>query len=123
MSLYLTLDTNSVNAALFLLLPQPGVQQSLHNLTLAALLHHGVQCQIGLLMYEGVFCFSQFQQENAACSLSLWVHGPLEVRIQISYGVHSCTGHSGAQVFHLNITNKHHQSRLLHSHSSMQFSK
>lgn len=91
-------------------LPQPGVEQSRQHAARAAVLHHGLQGQVDLLLNK---CagrgLSDPQQQSTAGSLHLYVHVLLQVGVETAQGVYGCTGHSRTQVLYLRGQNEHEQ--------------
>ena len=65
------------------LLPHPCGQQGVNEPTVAAVVDHGIQGQICLLMNKGICSLCQFQQQGIACYLCLWVHGLLQVYVEL----------------------------------------
>lgn len=92
---------SNTSAASFGFLPEPRVQQSTDDVSVAAVLHHGIQRQVGLLVNEVVRSLRQFQQQSSTCNFDLWVHGRLEVDVHLGQCFHGCTSHCRAQVVYL----------------------
>lgn len=70
---------------------------------MAAVLHHGTEGPVDLLVDEGAFHLGQFEfeQERFARVVHVRVHGLLEVREQVGQRVDGAEGNGGAQAFHL----------------------